>query len=46
MLIEAPDRLVEHHRGQPPRIDVAQQILAVLQMLRRDPACPGANRAK
>ena len=32
MLIVAPDRLVEHHRREPPRIDVAQEILAVPQM--------------
>src|SRR5260221_10478031 len=33
MLVEAPDRLVERHRKQPARIDVAQEILAIFQML-------------
>jgi hypothetical protein len=33
MLIEAPDRLVKHHRRQSARINVAQKILTVLEML-------------
>jgi hypothetical protein len=33
MPIEAPDRLVKHHRRQSARINVAQKILTVLEML-------------
>src|SRR5262245_28607689 len=33
MLVEASNRLVEHNGGEPSRIDVAQQILTVPQML-------------
>ena len=32
MLIEAPGGLVEHHRRQAAGVDVAQEVLAVLQM--------------
>ena len=33
MLVEAPGRLVERHRRQRAGVDVAQEVLAVLQML-------------